>query len=150
MEVESWASGQRLLSLGMKQRKFCGAGGHESSRHLVDRESAIPNDACLPKKSGEIKTSLSTAPAANARSSIIKSTHYTTVLPFTFYRCPRRESNSCIMAAIHLTASQTADSRIRVEDYLDDKIQTAADLENVDDLLSRVQQQQELLRKQVT
>ncbi|KAK5047779.1 hypothetical protein LTR84_006444 [Exophiala bonariae] len=53
------------------------------------------------------------------------------------------------MAEIHLTASQNADSRIRVEDYLDDKIQTAADLENVDDLLSRVQQQQELLRKQL-
>jgi len=38
---------------------------------------------------------------------------------------------------------------MRVEDYLDDKIQTVADLENVDDLLSRVQQQQDLLRLQV-
>lgn len=53
------------------------------------------------------------------------------------------------MTELHLTASKTADVHMRVEDYLDDKIQTAADLENVDDLLSRVQQQQTLLRKQV-
>lgn len=53
------------------------------------------------------------------------------------------------MTELHLSASKTADVHMRVEDYLDDKIQTAADLENVDDLLSRVQQQQNLLRKQV-
>lgn len=53
------------------------------------------------------------------------------------------------MAELQLTTSKIADIHIRVEDYLNDKIQTAADLENVNDLLSRVQQQQELLRKQV-
>lgn len=51
------------------------------------------------------------------------------------------------MAQLHRT--RTGEIHLRVEDYLDDKIQTAADLENVDDLLSRVQQQQDLLRKQV-
>ena len=37
----------------------------------------------------------------------------------------------------------------RVEDYLNDKIQTAADLDQVDGLLQRVQEQQGLLRKQL-
>lgn len=48
-----------------------------------------------------------------------------------------------------LQRTRTGEIHMRVEDYLDDKIQTAADLENVDDLLSRIQQQQDLLRKQV-
>jgi hypothetical protein len=48
-----------------------------------------------------------------------------------------------------LQRTRTGEIHMRVEDYLDDKIQNAADLENVDDLLSRVQQQQDLLRKQV-
>lgn len=38
----------------------------------------------------------------------------------------------------------------RVQDYLDDKIQNAADLDNVDELLAKVQQQQEILKKQVS
>ena len=37
----------------------------------------------------------------------------------------------------------------RVEDYLNDKIQTAADLDQVDALVQRVQEQQNLLRQQV-
>jgi hypothetical protein len=37
----------------------------------------------------------------------------------------------------------------RVEDYINDKIQSAADLDQVDSLLRRVQDQQDLLRKQV-
>lgn len=37
----------------------------------------------------------------------------------------------------------------RVEDYLNDKIQTAADLESLDSLLSNLRAQQELQRKQV-
>lgn len=43
----------------------------------------------------------------------------------------------------------TADVRTRVEDYLNDKIQTATDLDQVDALVLRVQEQQDLLRKQV-
>ncbi|KAI9724982.1 MAG: hypothetical protein M1812_000258 [Candelaria pacifica] len=38
---------------------------------------------------------------------------------------------------------------IRVEDYLNDKLQTAADLENLDSLILNVQTQQELLKKQL-
>ncbi len=48
-----------------------------------------------------------------------------------------------------LELSRTGDLRTRVEDYLNDKIQTAADLDQVDSLLVRVQEQQDLLRKQV-
>lgn len=39
--------------------------------------------------------------------------------------------------------------RTRVEDYLNDKIQVSADLENLDSLLSSLRAQQELQRKQV-
>lgn len=39
--------------------------------------------------------------------------------------------------------------RSRVEDYLNDKIQVSADLENLDSLLSTLRAQQELQRKQV-
>ena len=37
----------------------------------------------------------------------------------------------------------------RVQDWLDDKLQTEADIENVNVLLENVRQQQELLRAQV-
>lgn len=37
----------------------------------------------------------------------------------------------------------------RVQDYLDDKLQSAADLELLDTLLGNVKSQQDLLRKQV-
>lgn len=42
--------------------------------------------------------------------------------------------------------SATADTR--VEDYLNDKLQTLADLDTLDTLLSTVQSQQSLLRSQ--
>ncbi len=38
----------------------------------------------------------------------------------------------------------------RVDDYLDDKIQTAADLDDVNGLIARVHEQQTLLKKQVS
>lgn len=38
---------------------------------------------------------------------------------------------------------------IRVQDYLNDKLQTAADLDNLDSLLQNVQQQHQLLQVQV-
>jgi RAD50-interacting protein 1 len=41
------------------------------------------------------------------------------------------------------------DQETRVHDYLDDKLQTDADLENIDVLLRNVLDQQELLRQQV-
>ena len=42
-----------------------------------------------------------------------------------------------------------ADVQARVEDYLDDKIQTAADLDGINALLARIEEQQSLLQKQV-
>ena len=38
---------------------------------------------------------------------------------------------------------------VRVQDYLDDKLQSTADLETLDSLLDNVKNQQELLKKQV-
>ena len=38
---------------------------------------------------------------------------------------------------------------VRIEDYLDDKLQTGADLENIDTLLENVIKQQKLLQQQV-
>ena len=43
----------------------------------------------------------------------------------------------------------TVDSRGRLEDYLNDKFQSISDLENIDNLLAKVHEQQELLRKQL-
>ncbi|KAJ9616565.1 hypothetical protein H2200_000284 [Cladophialophora chaetospira] len=48
-----------------------------------------------------------------------------------------------------LQRAATGDVRTRVEDYLNDKIQTAADLDQVDALVQRVQEQQGQLRKQL-
>lgn len=45
--------------------------------------------------------------------------------------------------------SQLSSREARVEDYLNDKLQTAADLENLDSLLVDVKKQQGLLRQQV-
>lgn len=39
---------------------------------------------------------------------------------------------------------------IRVEDYLSDKIQTAADLKDLDSLISKVEEQKKLLQLQVS
>lgn len=44
----------------------------------------------------------------------------------------------------------TEERDIRVDDYLNDKLQIAADLENLDSLLLNVKTQQTLLRKQVS
>lgn len=38
---------------------------------------------------------------------------------------------------------------VRIEDYLNDKLQTAADLDNLDALLKASQEQQTLLKEQV-
>lgn len=43
----------------------------------------------------------------------------------------------------------TAVMDARVQDYLDDKLQSAADLDSLDSLLDNVREQQELLKKQV-
>ena len=43
----------------------------------------------------------------------------------------------------------TEERDIRVDDYLNDKLQIAADLENLDSLLLNVTNQQALLKKQV-
>jgi hypothetical protein len=51
------------------------------------------------------------------------------------------------MTAIRSTRS--LDVETRVQDYLDDKLQTVADLNNLDSLLQKIQQQHELLRVQV-
>ena len=53
--------------------------------------------------------------------------------------------------ALRRNSSQTPNEEldIRVEDYLNDKLQTYADLENLDSLLQRVKEQQVLLRNQV-
>ena len=51
------------------------------------------------------------------------------------------------MAAISSTRS--FDVETRVQDYLNDKLQTAADLNNLESLLQNVQQQHELLQEQV-
>ena len=46
-------------------------------------------------------------------------------------------------------AAQLLSRENRVEDYLNDKLQTTADLESLDTLLIDVQKQQELLKRQV-
>lgn len=48
-----------------------------------------------------------------------------------------------------LELSSTSDIRTRVEDYLNDKIQTAADLDQLDNLLQQIHEQQSLLKQQV-
>jgi RAD50-interacting protein 1 len=51
------------------------------------------------------------------------------------------------MAAISSTRS--LDIETRVQDYLNDKLQTTADLNNLESLFQNVQQQHELLQMQV-
>ena len=55
------------------------------------------------------------------------------------------------MAAAHsyAEASRSHEQNVRVEDYLNDKLQTYADLENIDVLLRNVLEQQSLLQQQV-
>jgi hypothetical protein len=47
------------------------------------------------------------------------------------------------------SSTRSLDIEIRVQDYLNDKLQTAADLDNLDSLLQNIQHQHELLRVQV-
>ena len=48
-----------------------------------------------------------------------------------------------------LGAMNTFPMDTRLQDYLDDKLQTFADFETLDSLIANVQSQQQLLRKQV-
>lgn len=49
-----------------------------------------------------------------------------------------------------MTTGNGAEVDVRVQDYLNDKFQTEADLQSLDTLLESVRYQQELLRTQVT
>lgn len=49
----------------------------------------------------------------------------------------------------HLSSRSTEEQDIRVEDYLNDKLQTNTDLESLDTLLENVKQQQLVLKQQV-
>ena len=44
----------------------------------------------------------------------------------------------------------SADQETRLQDYLDDKLQTGADFETLDNLIENLQTQQDLLKKQVS
>ena len=48
----------------------------------------------------------------------------------------------------NLSGISKEDLSVRVEDYLNDKLQTSADLENIDTLLKNVLKQQTLLKQQ--
>ena len=48
----------------------------------------------------------------------------------------------------NLSGISDEDFSVRVEDYLNDKLQTSADLENIDTLLKSVLKQQTLLEQQ--
>ncbi|RMZ86644.1 hypothetical protein DV736_g6132, partial [Chaetothyriales sp. CBS 134916] len=48
-----------------------------------------------------------------------------------------------------MTRSKSGEAAARVEDYLDDQIQAVADLDRVGGLLARVQEQQDVLKKQL-
>lgn len=54
-----------------------------------------------------------------------------------------------IAIRLDLESALTEERDIRVDDYLNDKLQIAADLESLDSLLLNVKSQQTLLRKQV-
>jgi len=49
-----------------------------------------------------------------------------------------------------LEGSRTLDLETRVQDYLNDKLQTVADFESLDSLLQNVQEQHRLLHTQVS
>ena len=53
------------------------------------------------------------------------------------------------MAQVATQTSTGVEQNIRVEDYLNDQLQSAADLENVSSLLENVQKQHVLLKEQV-
>jgi hypothetical protein len=61
-------------------------------------------------------------------------------------RCKLQNSRGVFLAtSLHVSSPMD----IRIQDYLDDKIQTVADLEVLDVLLENVKNQQDLLKKQV-
>ena len=69
----------------------------------------------------------------------------------TIASCERFSIAMASTALRHASRSMTHEERaIRVEDYINDKLQTYADLESLDALLENVQNQQTLLRKQVS
>lgn len=53
------------------------------------------------------------------------------------------------MAQVASRSSAGVEQSARVEDYLNDQLQTTADLENLDSLLENVQKQHNLLKEQV-
>ena len=53
------------------------------------------------------------------------------------------------MAAITLARSYSVEPDIRLEDYLDDKLQSATDLENLDSLIANVEVQRNQLQEQL-
>lgn len=53
------------------------------------------------------------------------------------------------MAEVAAQSSTSAEQSTRVEDYLNDQLQSAADLENLDSLLANIQKQHTLLKEQV-
>ena len=53
------------------------------------------------------------------------------------------------MAKVVAQSISGVEQNIRVEDYLNDQLQSAADLENLDSLLEKVQKQHALLKAQV-
>lgn len=71
---------------------------------------------------------------------------------FLFLSIHPPKSSPCIMTdlAIRLDTSRNSGEErdIRVEDYLNDKLQTIADLENLDSLLENVRNQHLLLTQQ--
>jgi hypothetical protein len=48
-----------------------------------------------------------------------------------------------------ISSTRSLDVETRVQDYLNDKLQTAADLNNLESLFQNVQRQHELLQAQV-
>ena len=51
--------------------------------------------------------------------------------------------------ALEFSQSASTDVRSRIDDYLNDKIQTQTDLETLDNLLADVRERQGLLKNQV-
>ena len=79
----------------------------------------------------------------------------TTLIPKSEETCNviRFPASSLVMATVLASAANnrvaTEERNIRVEDYLNDKLQTAVDIANIDTLLDDVRAQQALLQQQV-
>lgn len=57
--------------------------------------------------------------------------------------------NMSIISTLPQNSKVSEEQNTRIHDYLDDKLQTDADLDNIDSLLRNVLEQQGLLRQQV-